>query len=280
MDANRFDSVAKFFASRRLSRRQALAQGGAGVAAGALAATGLVAAAGAQEATPVPSGKEAPTMLFLQAFRSGGVTPAEGAEGRYTLTLEQGLGQTVYFSDRPDRIVGANPTPQFLEGLGFPEDNPPNAALIVETTDGETEIAVLELFSPVYDEATHTATYEVAVLGEWERSSQGDFVASDADLAEVLPEFGAAHLFIDDCPDGEVWCSRDGVNVGSFGVLGHCYSWSDVTCLPCDPWWESVRDAVWYWPQYCNSTFPYQCNGNCVAVGVCNFNVNVCAAYE
>ena len=76
-------------------------------------------------------------MLFIQSFQSGSVVPKDGAEGRYTLTLEQGLGHTIYFSDRPDRIVGAPRPPQFLEGLGFPDDNPPNAALVVETADGQ-----------------------------------------------------------------------------------------------------------------------------------------------
>jgi len=284
LDASRFDLVAKLFASHRLTRRQALTQSGSGIAAGALAALHLAAdthAQGTPQATPVQgSQRDAPEMLFVQAFRSGGITPAEGAQGRYTLTLEQGLGYTVYFSDRPDRIVGANPTPQFLQGLGFPDDNPPNAALVVETEDGQTEIAVVELFSPVYDEATHTATYEVAVLAEWERAGDMTFVESTADLAEMLPRFGAAHLFIDDCPDAEIWCSRDGVNVGSFGVRGHCYSWSEIACLPCDPWWEYVRDAMWYWPQYCDNAFPHECNGNCVPHGVCSSNESYCANYE
>ncbi len=294
MDGSRFDTITRFFADRRLSRRQALAQGGAGIAAGALGMSLLAPGVSAQatpvaspvtegiaEASPLPeSSAEPPEMLFIQAFRSGSITPAGDSEGRYTLTLEQGLGYTVYFSDRPDRIVGAHPTPQFLEGLGFPDDNPPYAALVVETAAGQTEIAVVVLFSPVYDEATHTATYEVAVLAEWERAGDMTFIESDADLAEVLPEFGAAHLFIDDCADAEIWCSRDGVKVASFGVRGHCYSWSEVACLPCDPWWEYVRDAMWYWPQYCNNTFPNECNGNCVPKGVCSYNENYCATYE
>jgi hypothetical protein len=269
MDGSRFDTIAKLFASRRLSRRQAVTQAGSGVAAGALAAVGLRRVSQAQESTPAAGG-EGPTMLFLQAFQSGGITPAEGTEGRYTLTLEQGLGHTVYFSDRPERIVGAHPTPTFLAGLGFPEDNPPNAALVVETGEGQTEIAVVELFNPRYDEGTHTATYDVVVLGEWERSSDDmSFIETDANLAELLPEFGAAHLFIDDCPDGEVWCSRDdGTNVGSFGILGHCYSWPYATCLPCSPWYDQVPNAVAYWSDLCEQQFP-ACGGQCGAVNVC-----------
>ena len=51
MDATRFDAIAKLFAARR-TRRRALAQAGAGLAAGALAAAGLARPAPAQEAAP------------------------------------------------------------------------------------------------------------------------------------------------------------------------------------------------------------------------------------
>jgi hypothetical protein len=271
MNAGGFDSIAKQFANARLTRRKAITQAGSGLAGGALAAAGIATSGLAQDTasgTPTAGETEPPEFLFLQAFQSGGVTPAEGEEGRYTLTLEGGLGYTVYFSDRPERIVGAHPTPQFLEGLGFPDDNPPNAALVVETGEGQTEIAVIELFSPVYDEATHTATYEVAMLGEFERAADMSFIESDADLAQVLPEFGAAHLFIDDCPDAEVWCGLDGVNVGSFGVMGHCYSWPQATCLPCSPWDDDRASARTYWANQCNATFS-ACGGQCEAWNVC-----------
>src|SRR5688500_6243795 len=160
MDASRFDAVSKLFARRRMSRRQALKQGGAGLAAAGLTAAGLTAAA-AQEATPEPATTDAepetPT-LFVQSFQSGTIAPTEGTEGRYTVTLEHGLGQTIYFSDRPDRIVGATPTPQFLGVLGFPADNPPNAALDVENAASETDIAVVEHITPLYIYTSHNKT--------------------------------------------------------------------------------------------------------------------------
>ena len=56
-----------------------------------------------------PRGREKRPPL-RPAFQSGTVAPKDGPEGRYTVTLEHGLGQTIYFSDRPDRIVGAAPT--------------------------------------------------------------------------------------------------------------------------------------------------------------------------
>jgi hypothetical protein len=279
MDATRFDAVARLFARRRRAQGvpglHALAHDSAGPGAGALA-TGQAAAA--------PQAETGPTMLFLQAFKAGSVAPKEGADSRYTLTLEQGLGHTVYFADRPHREVGATPTPKFLAGLGFPPDNPPNAALVVEGAAGETEIAVLQLYAPAYDQATRTATYEVAALQGWQRSVAEGFVEATADLAQRLPSFGAAHLFIDDCPQGDIACAVGGQVAGSipnaeFG--GFCFSGSLSQCFPCVPW-----DAQWnqgeatYWAGQCNARFA-ACNGGCEAVGFvtyCSTCSDVCSA--
>jgi hypothetical protein len=267
MDATRFDTIARLFARRRHAQgapgRQALAGGDAGPAAGSLATPGRTVAR-AQDA------EAGPTMLFLQAFKAGSVAPKAGADGRYTLTLEQGLGHTVYFSDRPHREVGATPTPQFLAGLGFPEDNPPNAALVVEGAGGETEIAVLALYAPAYDAATRTATYEAEVLGGWQRSVQEGFVEATTDLAERLPHFGAAHLFIDDCPGGAISCSVGGQWVGDipsaeFG--GYCYAANAGRCLPCDPWYSWQQMAEDHWRNQCNLRFA-ACNAACSIAGV------------
>ena len=103
-------------------------------------------------------------MMFVQTFKRGSVARRDGHDARYTVTLQDGVGATIFFSDRPDRIVGTTPTDQFLDGLGFLEDNPPNAAMVVETAPGETDIAVVELFNPVYDPETFGVTYDVEVL--------------------------------------------------------------------------------------------------------------------
>ncbi len=255
MDATHFDSVARFFAAR-LSRRQAVRQAGAGLAAGALAAAGLAHSAHAQDATSAPADAGDKTMfLFVQSFQSGSIVPKEDVEDRYTLTLEQGLGQTIYFSDRPERIVGATPTPRFLAGFGFPDDDPPNAALVVETEAGESEVAVLELFSPAYEEASRTATYEVAVLAEWERELGMGLTEAPADLATLRPSFGAAHLFIDDCPDGLVWCSTSQVSVLPIpGNHGFCWNYGGACCQPCVP---GGGDFQQYWKQQCHDQYPY-----------------------
>lgn len=209
--------------------------------------------------------------LFVQTFQAGTVTPKEGDTGRYILTLDAGHGQTIFFSDRPDRVVGAVPTPQFLEGLGFFPDNPPNAALVVETAPGETDIAVVELYSPLYDPITQGVTYEVEVLGNWQAELELDFAEAPTDLVNLAPDFGAAQLFIDDCADAEMQCvhtlTREQIGVISNSTHdGFCYSWSSWMCLPCQPGITDSRLAEKYWIDWCNLTFR-ACNNLCTVKG-------------
>jgi hypothetical protein len=256
------------FASRKLSRRQALAAG-TGVAVASLAAGN--GSATAQDATPVASPAvtseggftgEKITYLFVQSYQAGSIAPKAGVDGRYTVTLEQGLGQTLYFGDRPSRDVGAAPTPDFLEGLGFTEDNPPNAALLVETATGETDIAVVELYNPTYDETTHTATYEISGLETWQDDLTLGLQEDPADLATLAPQFGAAHLFIDDCDDEGVTCWRkdNGAFVGEYTAMGFC--WNYWQCMPCEPYGHTQPDRCStsrYWDIKCDGDFLGYC---------------------
>lgn len=261
MQPARFDQVAQFFASRRISRRRALAESGVGIAAGIFATNAPT--AGAQDATPTAPSDSAnhQEMLFLQSFQSGTIAAKEGDASRYTLTLEQGLGQTIFFSERPERVVGASPTPQFLDGLGFFDHNPPNAALIVETGVNESEIAVIELFNPLYDEASHTATYEAEVLANWQKSTELEFTAAPSDLTALAPNFGAAHLFIDGCTTANLRCLHpSGVSWNEVGQIpvtefnGWCYRAGEQYCLPCTGR-ETRHDSYFYWGDVCNKRF-------------------------
>jgi hypothetical protein len=266
MNGSRFDEVSRFFARRRLSRRRTVLHAAAGLAAAGL--TAGLATASAQDAAP--DAEQGPEMLFLQSFQSGAIVSEVGKEGRYTVTLERGLGQTIYFSDRPERVVGASPTSQFLKGLGFLSDNPPNAALVVENAFGDTDIAVVELFNPRYDPAGPTLTYEATVLADWEKSIDLDFETAPVDLAAFVQNFGPAHIFIDGCPDGVITCLSDGGNAGSFPSSlfgGFCYSPSDNVCLPCKPWHAATADAFGIWREACNAQFP-KCAGACEPLGV------------
>jgi predicted ATPase len=99
--------------------------------------------------------------------------------------------------NRPD---GATPTPDFLQGMPFGPDNPPNAALVLEAAPGDTDVVVLELTDPAYDEATHTATYAAKVLSDYQKLGIA-FQEEPKGASEGHASFGAASLFIDDCPD-------------------------------------------------------------------------------
>jgi hypothetical protein len=273
MDANRFDRIRKAFTQRRLSRRATLMSGAAGLAAVGLAA-GFDRAPAAQDTTPAGDATPAPDgdatrkipFLFVQTFQSGSITPVEGVDGRYTLSLGAGTGQTIYFSDRPERIVGTSPTPEFLEGLGFLPDNPPNAALVAETSPGETDVAVVELFAPLYDPITQGVIYEVEVLANWQTSLELGFSEAPTDLAALAPSFGAAQLFIDDCPNLEIGCYPNKNNtidvIGSLGVQDFC--WNYGVCMPCEPYGHTQPDRCatqFYWDDKCTEQFASRCEG-------------------
>src|SRR5262245_47907862 len=86
VDTSRFEQLTSAFAARRVSRRAALAAGGAGAAgltAAALGAAGRPAAL-AREATPgatAAAGEGGPAFLFVQLFEQGTWTPKPGEDG-------------------------------------------------------------------------------------------------------------------------------------------------------------------------------------------------------
>lgn len=83
--------------------------------------------------------------MFVQL--AGGVTRQDG-----TLSLNRVAPSTLYFSDRPERIVGHMTTEQFVGDWGEGPDNfqadPPNAVLSFADASGEMEDAVVVLRSP------------------------------------------------------------------------------------------------------------------------------------
>ncbi|MGN6484902.1 MAG: hypothetical protein ACTHMX_10910, partial [Thermomicrobiales bacterium] len=211
MNPRHFDAITRAFADRRLSRRSAVAgtiTAGAGLATSAMRSS-------AQEASPVASPAASPqpggagttetsSFLFVQSFAGGtlapkaettGATPVAGSGPVYTLTLSEGLGDTLFFSDRPQRIVGVVPTPTFLASLGFSPDNPPNAALIGDLGDGNEDILALELFAPSYDETTRTATYDARMLQAYEELDMTFAAVPRSAMDQPTAAYTSAHLF-------------------------------------------------------------------------------------
>jgi hypothetical protein len=152
-----------------------------------------------------PSDKEV-TYLFVQQARAGTFVPVPGEEGRFALTLTGVTPQTIYFSDRPQRIVGQAAMQPFLDALCHDDANPPNAALVILEGDEQEDVVVVELLDPAYDPAAATLRYTAKIMEEPGHSLA---VYNERHDGRVPESFGAASLFIDDCEDVVAACSRD-----------------------------------------------------------------------
>jgi len=117
-----------------------------------------------------------------------------------TLTLE-GVGSTLFFSDRPNRIVGHVDTARLIKevstGPGNFKESPPNATLSILDEKGVTN-AVVVLLEPKLD--GHTIAYPVKILD-----------------GEIPASFRTASLFIDAWRRGAAFLT--GAIVG--GAVGH-----------------------------------------------------------
>lgn len=271
MDPKQFDTITRLLASHRISRRAALLTG---AGAAALTVTGAAAQATPEamtgQATPEPMSDQATpegtsnpdiSFMFVQTFGAGSIDAATDGVPLLLLVADHVAGQTLYFSDRPERIVGMVPTEKLLSsgenssGIGFTAENPPNAALVLP----DDKILIVELIDPSYDPATGQIRYQLRVLDD---VSQLDLELDTEPLkaADAVGEFAAASLFIDDCDDGQVICySSDGTQIGTIpgsGNMGFCWNWGPACCAPC----ESPGDSDW--SGTCNTTFT-DCNGAC-----------------
>jgi hypothetical protein len=156
-------------------------------------------AAVAQVATPVT--EEAIESLFVQTASGSTLTPLDTPAGEATheLVLQERSDQTVYFADRPSRLVGTVPTSDVLAAFAAEADSPPNAALVALNEAGEEEIIVLELLSSEEDATTGEVTYQVALLSDY---TEFEYELESEPVTEVTESrsYGATSLFIDD------WC--------------------------------------------------------------------------
>ncbi|MFC1822564.1 SHOCT domain-containing protein [Thermodesulfobacteriota bacterium] len=112
-------------------------------------------------------------LLFVQNATSGSFTGE-------TLTLK-GVGPTIFFTDRPNRIEGHIRTAALIKEWGKGPDSfasdPPNAALSI-FDENATKSVIVELFDPKLE--GHTLSYRVKILH-----------------GKIPPAFKTASLFID-----------------------------------------------------------------------------------
>ena len=264
MDAQTFDTFTRQFSRIRATRRAT-----AGALAAGIASVAFGRAVAAQDATP-SSEDGHQEFLFVQLADQGSWVPSSDEDGVFLLSLTGASSQTLFFSDRPQRIVGAAPTIQVLEALGFTPQNAPNAAIVAQDETGQRDVLVVELFDPIVQrefgaDRNTTLIYKARVLdafsGEnleaWQTAQQDD---------QLAHTFTNVSIFIDDCPD-LVWCNgvdrtRDN-NTRSMGPvpngpIGTCWDSNTWECNPCNG-----QDTQDYY-DLCNRTYP-DCNVTCEA---------------
>jgi hypothetical protein len=262
------DGLLETIAQRRANRRTALAGG----LASALTLAGAKLAR-AQDATPAATDDTAyPMFLYVQLAEGGAWTQSDDDPEIYELALYGIASQTAYFSDRPERIVGTMETVNFLEMLGFTPVNPPNAAAVVRTPEGERDVLVIELFDPVYsrtfgEDAEASLTYRARVLDAY----HGDDLESwydEQDDPELPSQFDQVSLFIDDCPDISRCILQFGVTPrnGTYdqgpvpgGPYRGCPDFDEGVCYACGSSWDAMAAL-------CNATYP-DCMDRCWALG-------------
>jgi hypothetical protein len=165
-------------------------------------AVGLVIHSSAQT-QPAPRADQQSTkveLLFVQNAASGNF------DGK-TLTLK-GVGPTLFFSDRPERIAGQVRTSDFVghwtKGADNFAANPPNATLSVFGAK-EVGSSVVVLTNPKLDRNTLSYTVKVLegkppasfkeaslfidILGRWRMAERGMIVGEAVGRAEAAPAY-------------------------------------------------------------------------------------------
>ena len=126
-----------------------------------------------------------PKFFAIQHAQSGSLS--EINETAYSLELNDVSDKTILFSDRPDRIVTSISTFDFIGNWSTGEDSfavdAPNTVLVVDEMEGKQDVAIVELFSPIYDVDKRILKY--------------DITPDNATSIELPEEFRQATLTID-----------------------------------------------------------------------------------
>ena len=129
-----------------------------------------------------------PKFFAIQHSTSGSISETNSTA--YSLELNEISDKTILFSDRPDRIVKTTSTSDLIGNWSTGVDSfawdAPNAVLIVDESENQ-DIAIIELFNPLYDFNTKTLKYEINL--------------DNATSIDLPSEFGQATLLTD--PGGQ-----------------------------------------------------------------------------
>ena len=135
------------------------------------------------------------SFLFVQEGESGSLVPTDN--GNFTLTMNDVVPYTMYFSDRPDRIAGFYPMEKFIADFGW--NVSPNAAISLVGAKESEDTMIVELSNPTYNATTKKMIYSVHLLVNY----KGDKLKElEAKADQNLPtKLGKIALFIDSSKD-------------------------------------------------------------------------------
>jgi hypothetical protein len=146
--------------------------------------------------------------LFTQNTHTGSLKPVQGQNDVFTLTLDQPSPDVTVFTDRPVRSASTQPVEGFVDSWdsrGF-NDDPPNAALVLDQQPDNADTAVFELSHPKFDQRSGAVTYVAKHVNGGTSSLPSD------EHIDPPPSFGDAHLFIDPSGGGDVHAMAVDVN--------------------------------------------------------------------
>ena len=104
-----------------------------------------------------------------------------------TLQLSNVSDKTISFSDRPNRIVTASNTTDFIGNWSVGANNfavdPPNAVLVLDNVLQRLDLSEIQLFNPEYDSEANTLKYDIS--------------AENATSIDLPDKFGLTTMIID-----------------------------------------------------------------------------------
>ncbi len=174
------------------------------------------------------SEQEVATDLFVHNSGAGTFERVGDEESDvYILTLQDFDDKVIYFTDRPLRDVGQVKLAQFLRGLSFEIGNPPNAAIVINTPEGEEMTVVAELTEPILMPVEGRLIFKAKVLKD-------NNTEQEAEYGGVIPKkFNKVTLLIDGCSKkDEKFC----------GSTGKCYNPQKEKCGGIKKSWKKFKN--------------------------------------
>ena len=149
--------------------------------------TNYVTAQGANETATANGNNNMTRAQFLFILNADSGSVIEVNDTTSTLQLSNVSDKTISFSDRPNRIVTASNTTDFIGNWSVGANNfavdPPNAVLVLDNVLQRLDLSEIQLFNPEYDSEANTLKYDIS--------------AENATSIDLPDKFGLTTMIID-----------------------------------------------------------------------------------